>query len=161
MNPVRIARIVDPVPSTQDIADILELVARVEWRPLPLQAGYANSPAPWAPARYRLTLNNVVYCQGRIERSPGLRNEDAGTVIASVAADALPGGDLAFAVPTGQIQNLARIVVTAAGDVVFGGLLITANPAAAVLNLSQIVYSIEGAESFAVQSLNALKEGPQ
>jgi hypothetical protein len=159
VSPIRQSRIVAAVPTNEDIATILDSVARVEWRNLELKAGCVSSAPPFAPARYRLTLNNVVYMQGRIERTPGLTNGDIGTVIAQVDDDALPGGDLVFACPTGQIQNFARLIVRPSGELVFGGLLIAANPAAKEINLSQIVYSIEGEETFAVQQLNALKEG--
>ena len=104
-------------------------------------------------ARYRLTLNNVIYCQGRVTCQPALRASDAPKTIAVLGPDARPGGDLVFAVPTGAIQNMARVVVTAQGEIVFGGLLASNNPAADAINLPGIVFSIEGVESFAVQAL--------
>lgn len=150
------------VPTQADLDAILASVAAVDWHVIgdpgepPFWNGFANLGAPWAPARYRLTLNNVVHIEGTITRPAPLFVEDTGTVLFQLTPDCLPGGNLAFTAESGIGQSglgpsISRIVVQSDGAVTWDGYVTVGEGAETFLTLSGINYSVGGAGMGATQ----------
>jgi hypothetical protein len=111
----------------EDLDAILASVAAVNWIPLDLQPGFQSYEGQpdldgivWAPARYRLTLNNVVHLEGLVVSDKLLTEADAGLVIAQLPPECSPGLGLWFDCPT-HVQYLARVDVYGDGTIVFRG----------------------------------------
>ena len=110
-----------------DLDAILSSVAEVNWHDLELGPGfssYAGQPdldgIVWAPARWRLTLNNVVHLEGVVIHDTLLSDADSGLLIAQLPPECSPGLALWFDCPT-HVQYLARVDVMADGRLVFHG----------------------------------------
>jgi hypothetical protein len=131
------------VVTQEDLDAILVTVAEVTWRPLVLQNGCVASPSPYAPPRYRLTLNNLVFLQGRVTKPNNFASSDTGLVIATLDTDARPGGGLVYIAPGGTAATTARVVVHANGQITFEGLIGGTTPASAI-SLAPIIFSVEG-----------------
>lgn len=115
------------VPTQADLDAILAGVAAVEWHDLELRNGFSTYPGQpdqdgivWAPARYRLTLNNVVHLEGVVIHDTLLSDADAPLVIAQLPPECSPGLGLWFDCPT-HVQYLARVDVYGDGTLVFRG----------------------------------------
>jgi hypothetical protein len=115
------------VTTSKDLDGILTSVAAVEWHDLELQNGFQSYPGQpdldgivWAPARYRLTLNNVVHVEGLVVHDTLLSDADGPLVIAQLPPECSPGMALWFDCPT-HVQYLARVDVYADGTIVFRG----------------------------------------
>jgi hypothetical protein len=115
------------VTTRADLDAVLASVAAVNWVDLELQNGFstwAGEPdldgIVWAPARYRLTLNNVVHLEGVVIHDTLLSDADAPLVIAQLPPECSPGMALWFDCPT-HVQYLARVDVHGDGTLVFRG----------------------------------------
>jgi hypothetical protein len=113
-----------PVVTQTDLDAILAQVAEVNWRTLNLaDPRFTPFGQGYADPRYRLTLNNVVHCEGLVACSPPLTEDDVGVRLATLDSDSTPGATLLFGC-SGNPGNNARFDVTADGQIVFNGLLI-------------------------------------
>src|SRR5262245_44002215 len=69
------------VTTQEDIDAILTQVSAVEWHDLALLSGFTNQGGGYPPARYRHTLNNIVFLEGRIRHVPALTVSNIGLPI--------------------------------------------------------------------------------
>lgn len=156
-----------PVVTHDDLDAVLAQVAAVEWHTIgdpgepPFWNGFANLGAPWAPARWRLTLNNIVHIEGAITRPAPLAVEDANTVIFQLPQDCLPGGNLAFTAesgigPGGMGPSISRIVVQSDGAVTWGGYVTVGEGAETFLTLAGVNFSVGGESLLAARARQVL-----
>ena len=139
------------ITTQANIDAVLANVAAVNWFDLELQNGFQSYPGQpdldgieWAPARYRLTLNNVVHLEGLVAHDTLLSRRDAPLVIAQLPPECSPGLALWFDCPT-HIQYLARVDVYADGSIVFRGVF-GAEGDIQYLSLSGINFSVGAAQ---------------
>ena len=137
------------VPTRADLDAILASVAAVEWHDIELQHGFRSFEGQpdldgivWAPARYRLTLNNVVHLEGLVVHDTLLTEADAPLVIAQLPPECAPGMALWFDCPT-HIQYLARVDVYADGTLMYKGIF-GADGDIQYMSLSGINFSVGG-----------------
>ena len=131
------------VTTEADLTAILDAVAATEWVDLELVNSFENFDVDHVPARYRLTLNNLVFLEGLIKRTVPLNDpDDRGTVITTLPLEAAPGMALMF--PGLSSTSLSRIVVAPNGEVQWHGCEI-GQDAEAFLSLCGISWSIGGA----------------
>ncbi len=139
------------IPTQQSLDAILASVAAVEWHDLELRNGFSTYPGQpdldgivWAPARYRLTLNNVVHLEGVVIADRLLTDADAPIVIGQLPPECSPGLALWFDCPT-HVQYLARVDVYADGTLTFRGVL-AGEGDIQYISLSGINYSVGAAQ---------------
>lgn len=141
------------VTTQEDLDKILAAVAAVEWHDLELQSGFTNLGGEFAPLRYRLTLNNVVYLEGIINRAEAVLDTNHGLPIAQLPPECSPGLRLMFDVQT-DAQNPARVDVHGDGLLTFEGFFAgTAN--AHSFTLCGISFSVGGPLTLLEQALAA------
>ncbi len=139
------------IPTQESLDAILASVAYVDWHDLELQNGFMSYPGQpdldgivWAPARYRLTLNNVVHLEGLVVHDTLLSDADGPLVIAQLPPECSPGLALWFDCPT-HVQYLARVDVYGDGTIVFRGVF-GAEGDIQYLSLSGINFSVGAAQ---------------
>ena len=138
------------ITTRSDLDGILTSVAYVDWHDLELQNGFRSFEGQpdldgivWAPARYRLTLNNVVHLEGHVVHDTLLTEADAPLVIAQLPPECSPGMALWFDCPT-HVQYLARVDVYADGTLMYKGIF-TAEGDIQYMSLSGINFSVGAA----------------
>jgi hypothetical protein len=128
---------------TQDDLDaVLTSVADVVWHNIgdpgepAFWNDFTNVGGGWAPARYRLTLNNIVHIEGVIACPTVLEQP---IVMFQLPDNCLPGANLPFIVEAGGIS---RIVVQADGAVLWSQYVMGGEFAEQFISLSGINFSV-------------------
>jgi hypothetical protein len=126
-----------------DLDAILASVAHVDWHNITVQSRFTNVGQGYSPARYRLTLNNVVHCEGWLAHGAYTGNETLPILVGSLPVGARPGGKLVFpsymVTQDGSSVYLARKEVWPDGSIYYAGQLITSPH---YVSLSNINFSV-------------------
>ncbi len=94
------------------------------------ESGFGNAPGAWAPCRFRLAADSVVFVEGMAVRDDPIHNADIPLPVFQLPAAAAPGGDLQFVVYGGADLGASLILVSAAGLVSWNGYVGDAGSAA-------------------------------
>jgi len=111
----------------------------------PFLSGWRNTGDPWAPVRFRLTLNNVVHIEGQATNDDQTTGAATWLPIFQLPDDCLPGAPLRY----GCLVNdaaIGKIIVWEDGLVLWGGYMLgTPSPGIPYVSLDAIHFSV-GAE---------------
>lgn len=117
------------VTTQDDLEGILTSVAEVEWHHVgdpgepAFLSEFRNIGDPWAPARYRLTLNNVVHLEGTVTCDDQTIGAATWIPVFTFPPECAPGANIELGVISND-ESLSKLIVWGDGQVVWGGYML-------------------------------------